>query len=443
MGLDDDFAADVAAAGAAGDLRDQLERPLARPEVRHGEPEVRIDDADQRDVRKVQPLRDHLGPDQDIELAAPEPLENHLVVVRAAHRVGIHAGDPGRVEHGARDRLDLLGAESGVADLRRTALRAGRVGGNHAAAQVAAQDLMQLRIGVGHRTIRTARLEAALLADHDPRIAAPVQEEDALLAAVHPVPHRLDQHRGEKRAFARLRRPVPPLVDDADMRRQLVVHLRRHAGQQKFAGLCVVCALGGRGRGAEDHGRSLELAAHDRHVPRRVARRLRLLVARLVFLVDDDEPEVPERREECRPRPYRDLHLAVVDPVPLVEPFPVRQAAVQDAEFVAEPGPEAAHGLRRQRNLRHQHDRGLPECKRHRDGLKVHLGFSGVGHAEQQQDVARRFAAQHFGDEFERLLLILRRFERFARNDLAVAEDIAPDQLLDCSDHSLADQRLQ
>ena len=58
---------DVAAARAAGDLREQLERALGRAEVGQPEADVRRDDADERHAREIVALGDHLRADEDVD----------------------------------------------------------------------------------------------------------------------------------------------------------------------------------------------------------------------------------------------------------------------------------------------------------------------------------------------------------------------------------------
>ena len=72
MRLHDRLARLLAAAGAAGDLRQQLEGPLGGAEIGQAEADVGRDDADQRDAREVVPLRDHLRADEDVDLAVAE-----------------------------------------------------------------------------------------------------------------------------------------------------------------------------------------------------------------------------------------------------------------------------------------------------------------------------------------------------------------------------------
>ena len=99
--------------------------------------------------------------------------------------------------------------------------------------------------------------------------------------------------------------------------------------------------------------------AHDRHLARVIARRLALLVARLVLLVDDDRAEVLERREDRRARADGDALLAALEREPRVVALAVAQRAVQHGDLVAEHGAEAIDGLRRERDLGHEHDRRL------------------------------------------------------------------------------------
>ena len=69
VGLDQDAARLVAAAGAAGDLRDLLEAALGGAQVAAGKAEVGIDHADQGEVGEMIALGDELGADDDVDLA--------------------------------------------------------------------------------------------------------------------------------------------------------------------------------------------------------------------------------------------------------------------------------------------------------------------------------------------------------------------------------------
>ena len=83
------------------------------------------------------------------------------------------------------------------------------------------------------------------------------------------------------------------------------------------------------------------------------------LVAPFVLLVDDDETQLLHRREHGAASADDDGRLAQADAPPFIESLPRGQAAVEHGDPIPEPGGEPAHGLGRQRDLRHQHDGAL------------------------------------------------------------------------------------
>ena len=74
-----------------------------------------------------------------------------------------------------------------------------------------------------------------------------------------------------------------------------------------------------------------------------------------MLLVDDDQAEPLERREDRRPRADDDVDVAAADALPLIVALAVGQAAVLDRDAVAERLAEQRGDGRRQRDLRHQH----------------------------------------------------------------------------------------
>src|SRR5215471_6036480 len=69
ISLHEYFTRHFAAARAAGDLGEKLKGAFARAEIGQMQSEIGVDNPDQRDVRKVQTLRDHLCADEDVDLA--------------------------------------------------------------------------------------------------------------------------------------------------------------------------------------------------------------------------------------------------------------------------------------------------------------------------------------------------------------------------------------
>jgi hypothetical protein len=78
--LDDDFPAPLVAAGATGDLREQLESALAGAKVRQVHGDVGIYNPDQCHEWKIEPLRDHLRTEQNVDFATLDAAED--VVMR-------------------------------------------------------------------------------------------------------------------------------------------------------------------------------------------------------------------------------------------------------------------------------------------------------------------------------------------------------------------------
>ena len=148
-------------------------------------------------------------------------------------------------------------------------------------------------------------------------------------------------------------------------------------------------ALRPRRRAAVDGDRALERRPLRRDGARVVARVGLLLVGR---------SRAPRRRRSGPGRgtgaktaeraPTTTRRLARDDPLALVAPLGLGQARVQDGDAVAEARPEAAEGLRRERDLRDEHDRAAPALERGRAGLEVDLGLAAAGRAGEQQVAA-------------------------------------------------------
>ena len=106
-----------------------------------------------------------------------------------------------------------------------------------------------------------------------------------------------------------------------------------------------------------------------------------------MLLVDDDEAEPRDRREDRRACADDDRRLAGRDALALVAPLGVGQRGVEDRDAIAEARTEAADRLRRERDLGHEHDDAAAALERRGGGLEVHLGLAAPGRPVQQ-DVA-------------------------------------------------------
>ena len=77
-----------------------------------------------------------------------------------------------------------------------------------------------------------------------------------------------------------------------------------------------------RRRGAsQNHDAFLNLRAHDGDIARVIARRFFLFVGGLVFFIDDNQPEIFQRREHRAAGADDDARAAGMDFVPFIVPF--------------------------------------------------------------------------------------------------------------------------
>ena len=104
-----------------------------------------------------------------------------------------------------------------------------------------------------------------------------------------------------------------------------------------------------------------------------------------MLLVDDHEPDVAHRREDRRARADDDPRLAAGDAVALVAPLGLAECRVEDRDGVPESLPEPADRLRREGDLRHEHDRSEPSGECRLAGLEVHLGLAAPGRADEEE----------------------------------------------------------
>jgi hypothetical protein len=81
--------------------------------------------------------------------------------------------------------------------------------------------------------------------------------------------------------------------------------------------MSIISTVGGCG-GAEDNGDAEEFGAHHGDVAGVIARGLFLLVARVVFFVDEDEAEVGHGREDGAACADDNAGFAATDAVPLL-----------------------------------------------------------------------------------------------------------------------------
>ena len=297
---------------------------------------------------------------------------------RAARARGGHVGvEP---EHGQRPHqllelpLELLRARPvtrhrrgpAVAAHRRhrlavPAVVAGHLGGG------AVQDERHVAVGaLPHAAADAAREEV--------RPAAPVEEHDRLLLAAA---HVVQGHAGAlvKRA------------GHAQHAHEL--HRRQRAGRRRGSAsrsaLVAHDALRPRrGAAGEQHRALLGRPALGDHAGV-VAGVALLLVRASCSSSITIRPRSSNGAKTAERGPTQTLRLATAHAPPLVVALACGEPRVDHRHGVAEALDEAAGGLRRQRDLGHEHDRRAAARERHLDGPEVDLGLAAAGDAVEQQ----------------------------------------------------------
>ena len=179
--------------------------------------------------------------------------------------------------------------------------------------------------------------------------------------------------------------------------------------------------LGPRRRAAADQHRAVLAGAALGDQPRVVARVALVLVGAVVLLVDDDEPEVGDRREDRAARPDADARLARAQAAPLVVALPRAELGVQDRDGVAEARHEAVDHLRRQPDLGDEDQHAAALGQRLGGGAQVDLGLARAGDAVQEQLGRIGSGADLDQDRVQRRLLVGRERRRgLARADRVV-----------------------
>ena len=165
MRLQEAVAAPGLAAGAAGHLMQQLERPLAGARIAVAETEVGIDDANQIEPREMMSLGDELRADDDVEPALRDVFQLLLQPLDRFHQIARQNEDaPVRKQIG---RLVFEPFDAGTA-------------GNEAFRRVAMRTFRWLRHRVAAMVADEPPLEAVI---HQPRIAMRTVEAIAAGAA--------------------------------------------------------------------------------------------------------------------------------------------------------------------------------------------------------------------------------------------------------------------
>ena len=268
--------------------------------------------------------------------------------------------------------MDPLGAHS-VARDRAGATLAAHGHGLAMPAVVAGERRFAAMHDERHVALRTPPEAPAIATGEKARPAAPVEQHDPLAAGVTQAGERVHALRMQARRKA-------AHVEHAHRRQRPTIDAMREAH-----GLGRAIALRPRRRAAEHEQRSREPCPLGGHRARVVAGIALVLVGGIVLLVDHDQAEVLDRREDRRARADADARLPGAKAPPLVVALPEREARVEHGDRVPQALDEAPHHLRRERYLGNQHDRPATLLERAAGGAQVELGLARPRDAVQQQ----------------------------------------------------------
>ena len=365
----------------------QLEGALGGARIAIGEADVGVDDADQRHVGKIVALGDQLRADDNVRLAPRDGLQLQPHPFDAAHNVG-REHDNARVRkmRGGFFRQPLNAGAAGDEMVERAAFGAGFRALFLMAAMVAHELALEPVLDQPARAVFALETVAADPAQRQRRIAAPVQEQQRLLAARQRLLHRGQQHR--RNEAAALRR-MAAHVNCVEVRQ---VRLGKAARQPQMpvAAMVGVDAAFDRGRRRDEDDRKVpQPPAHHGHVARRIGHAVLLLVGRVMLLIDDDQPQLLERQIQRRARAGDNAHIALGHLPPDFLAHFRRKVRMPFARLGAEPVLKALDEGGGQGDFRQQDQRLFPGVKRGGDGFEIDFGFARAGHAVEKRDGKR------------------------------------------------------
>ena len=109
-----------------------------------------------------------------------------------------------------------------------------------------------------------------------------------------------------------------------------------------------------------------------------------------MLLVHDDQADPRQRREDRGAGAHDDAHVAGGGGVAHRPALAVGEPGVQHGDLIAEARGEAARGLRRERDLGHQHEHRAAARERALGGAQVHLGLARARDAVEQEVASAR-----------------------------------------------------
>ena len=381
--LDQHFARLRPAPRTTRHLRHLLIGPLCRAQIAAFQPQIGIDHAYQRQFGKVEALGDKLRSHDHIDCAAFRHGDELCRLVGRIDRVGCDHGDTRIGQdfgHLVRDSLHAGAAGDEAIAFAAFGAYVGR--GSFHPTMVASQPCGEAVFHQPGAAIGAFEAVAAVPAQGERGIAAPVEEQQRLLVLGQPVLQRLHQRRGKpvlarglflgeiNRGDGGHLRPAKPGIEHQPRVNPLIRH--RQAFQR-------------RGSAGEHHGQAFEPGAHDRHIARVITHPVILLEADLVRFIHHDQAQIGIGQEQGGAGTHHHLCLTAGNCPPGSPPFRAFERGMPQHRGGTETPLKALEESLGQRDFG-QKNQNLPShFQSSRDGLEIGFGLARPGHAIKQE----------------------------------------------------------
>ncbi len=140
-----------------------------------------------------------------------------------------------------------------------------------------------------------------------------------------------------------------------------------------------------RGGAAQHRYRAAQFPVDFRRPDCGVKRRVGLVVRTVVALIDHNQADIWQGREQGRARPDDQFEQSGPGAPPGVVTLAVRQARVDESHLAGKTVEETAHGLGREGNLRDKDNHPPSAPYRLGGGPQVEFGLAGAGDAVQEE----------------------------------------------------------
>ena len=372
------------APGPARHLGQELESPFGSTKIGHSETDVGRDNPHQRDVRNIVPLGDHLGAHQDIVVALAEVVEDVFKLAFPGDSIAVQPGDPGFRKLSVEFVFHAFRTCTHERNVLALTIRADLRNFLRVATAMAEQTAVPPMPGESNSAVLALNTLTTGSTGYKAGEAAAVQQDHGLFMVRETFTDRIDKSARKNPVFTRFEELLSH-IDEVHRGHGPVCNTLGHFEQSVLAVLGIKPAFETWRGGAENDARTSGLRSHDGDIATVVPWCLFLLVAAIVFFVNQDKTEVVHRGEHPGPSPHHDLRSTGVDSAPLVSTFRIRKRGVQNGHPVTEACVELTGYRRGERDFRHHQQRPATGCQSGVDGIQIDLRLTGPSDAVEQE----------------------------------------------------------